>query len=122
VTHTSNVVPASFAQYQLIVFNNWNLESLSAPVKDAAEQYVKQGGGMLVIGGERNVYAEGKKIEDAMDRTLPAKLAPPKSPEGTCVVLIIDKSSSMEGRKMELARLSAIGVIDNLRLTDYVGS
>jgi uncharacterized membrane protein len=121
VTHTSNVVPASFAQYQLVVFNNWNLESLSAPVKDAAEQYVKQGGGMLVIGGERNVYAEGKKIEDAMDRTLPAKLAPPKSPEGTCVVLIIDKSSSMEGRKMELARLSAIGVIDNLRLTDYVG-
>ena len=71
--------------------------------KDAVEQYVKQGGGLLVIGGERNVYAEGKKVEDAMDRALPAKLAPPESPEGTCVVLIMDKSSSMEGRKMELA-------------------
>ena len=56
-----------------------------------------------------------------MDRALPAKLAPPRSPEGTCVVLIMDKSSSMEGRKMELARLSAIGVIDNLRPTDNVG-
>jgi Ca-activated chloride channel homolog len=76
---------------------------------------------LVVIGGEKNVYAQGKKIEDALDRTLPAKVAPPRSPEGTCVVLIIDKSSSMEGRKMELARLAAIGVIDNLRPVDTVG-
>jgi len=34
---------------------------------------------------------------------------------GTSVVLIIDKSSSMEGKKIELARLAAIGVVENLR-------
>jgi hypothetical protein len=45
--------------------------------------------------------------EDPLKRSLPAKLAPPRSPEGTAVVLIIDKSSSMEGRKIELARLAA---------------
>ena len=82
---------------------------------------MKQGGGLLVIGGEHNVYAEKKKIEDALDRALPAKLAPPRSPEGTAVVLIIDKSSSMEGKKIELARLAAIGVVDNLRPIDMVG-
>src|SRR6202022_4729391 len=52
---------------------------------------------------------------------MPAKLAPPRSPEGTAVVLIIDKSSSMEGKKIELARQSAIGVIENLRPIDQVG-
>jgi len=36
-------------------------------------------------------------------------------------VLIIDKSSSMEGKKMELARVAAIGVIENLRPIDQVG-
>jgi len=36
-------------------------------------------------------------------------------------VLIIDKSSSMEGRKIELARLAAIGVVENLRPIDSVG-
>ena len=82
---------------------------------------MKQGGGLLVIGGERNIYMEGKTREDALDRTLPAKLAPPRSPEGTAVVLIIDKSSSMEGRKIELARLAAIGVVENLRPIDLVG-
>jgi len=59
--------------------------------------------------------------EDALERSLPAKLAPPRSPEGTAVVLIIDKSSSMEGRKIELARLAAIGVVENLRPIDSVG-
>jgi Ca-activated chloride channel homolog len=48
-------------------------------------------------------------------------VAPPRSPEGTSVILIVDKSSSMEGRKMELARVAAIGVVDNLRPIDYIG-
>lgn len=121
ITRTTDIAPSKFRDYQLIVFNNWNLETLPDDIKDSVEQYVKQGGGLLVIGGERNVYVEGKKVEDAVDRTLPAKLAPPRSPEGTTVVLIMDKSSSMEGRKMELARLSGIGLIDNLRPTDNVG-
>ena len=82
---------------------------------------MKQGGGLLVIGGERNSTSRRRKPEDALDRTLPAKLAPPRSPEGTAVVLIIDKSSSMEGKKIELARLAAIGVVENLRPIDMVG-
>ena len=42
------------------------------------------GGGLLVIGGERNVYLENKtKEDDTLYKALPAKLAPPRSPEGT---------------------------------------
>lgn len=121
VQRSSDPSKGNLTDYQLVVFNNWDLDSISAARQEALEEFVKQGGGVLVIGGEHNVYAETKKAETAMDRMLPAKLAPPRSPEGTCVVLIIDKSSSMEGRKMELARLSAIGVIENLRPTDMVG-
>jgi Ca-activated chloride channel homolog len=114
-------INADLSNYQIIVLNNQDLEAMPLPRKEAIEQYVKDGGGLLVIGGERNVYVENKKVEDALERALPAKLAPPRSPEGTCVVLIVDKSSSMEGRKMDLARLSAIGAIDHLRPVDYVG-
>ena len=113
----------SLSDYQMLVFNNWDVDALPLPRKEQIEKFVRDGGGLLVIGGERNIYREEKekKPEDAIDRTFPAKLAPPKSPEGTCVVLIIDKSSSMEGRKMELARLASIGVIENLRPSDQVG-
>ncbi len=107
--------------YQLVVFNNWDLESIAPQSKTDIEHYVQQGGGLLIIGGDRNTYVEKKGPEDALDRTLPAKLAPPRSPEGTAVILIVDKSSSMEGRKMELARLAAIGAVNNLKPIDQVG-
>lgn len=114
--------PGKLDRYQLVVLNNWDLEGETEAAKTAVEGYVRAGGGLLVIGGERNVYVEDReKREDPLEQTLPARLVPPKSPEGTCVVLIVDKSSSMEGRKMELARLSAIGVIDNLRPVDRIG-
>ena len=121
ITRVSDFGSEKLSNYQTLVLNNWNIESVPPSRKEELEKFVKAGGGLLVIGGERNIYPEGKKIEDALDRTLPAKIAPPRSPEGTCVVLIVDKSSSMEGRKMELARTAAIGVIENLRAIDTVG-
>jgi Mg-chelatase subunit ChlD len=121
VTRASDFGAAKFSDYQLAILNNWDLEKIPAARKSEIEQYVKQAGGLLVIGGERNVYQEGKKAEDALDRTLPAKLLPPRSAEGTAVVLIIDKSSSMEGPKMELAKTAATGVVSNLRPVDKVG-
>lgn len=116
-------LPANLSDYQLVVLNNWNLEAVPEAEKTQLEEFVKQGGGLLVIGGERNIYVEKKPgtPEDALERALPAKIAPPRTPEGTCVVLILDKSSSMEGKKMELARLAAIGVVQNLRPIDMVG-
>lgn len=121
VVRTNDPLHGILTDYQLVVFNNDDLESLAGSRKDEIEKFVKQGGGLLVIAGERNMYNDAKKIEDALDRALPAKLAPPRSPEGTSVIIIIDKSSSMEGKKIELARLAAIGVVDNLRPIDQVG-
>jgi Ca-activated chloride channel family protein len=105
---------------QLVILNNLNLKDLSDVQKTNLEEFVKNGGGLLLIGGEKQVYKDQKEA-DALDRALPADLAPPKSPEGTAVGLIIDKSSSMEGRKIDLARLSAIGVVDHLRPVDSIG-
>jgi len=121
VQQSSTGIPNKIDDYQLILINNWNAQNIPDARKTALENFVKQGGGLVWIGGEQNVYVDKKGEEDALDRTLPAKLAPPRSPDGTAVVIIIDKSSSMEGRKIELARQAASGVVDNLRPIDSVG-
>lgn len=121
VEQISGNPPEKLDDYQLVVFNNWDMNSIAGTRKQALEQYVKQGGGLLWIAGERNIYIEKKGPEDAFERALPAKLAPPRTPEGICLVLILDKSSSMEGKKMDLAKLAASGVIENLRPFDQVG-
>ncbi len=119
----SGNIPAKLDDYQLVIFNNWDMEGIPLPDKTRIEKYEQEGGGLLWIAGEHNQYVEKKPgtPEDPLERAFPAKLAPPRTPEGTAVVLIIDKSSSMEGKKMELARLASIGVVENLRPIDYVG-
>jgi Mg-chelatase subunit ChlD len=114
-------VPARLEGYQLVIINNWDMQAIPDARKAALESFVKGGGGLVWIAGERNVYVDKKGQEDALDRTLPAKLAPPRTQDGIAVVLIIDKSSSMEGRKIELARSAASGVVENLRPIDSVG-
>ena len=122
VVRTAGGIPDKLDDYQLVIINNWDMESIPLARKEELEEFEKSGGGLLWIAGEHNMYVEKKgQPEDALERSLPAKLAPPRSPEGTAVVLIIDKSSSMEGRKIELARLAAIGVVENLRPIDSVG-
>ena len=123
VTQANVVNGVRLNDYQLVIFNNWDLDSLPESGKQEIADYVRQGGGLLVVAGDRNIYREPEEgaPEDILNAALPATLAPPRSPEGTAVVLIVDKSSSMEGRKMELARLASIGVVDNLRPIDTVG-
>ena len=40
---------------------------------------------------------------------------------GSCLVLVLEKSSSMGGKKMELERLAALEIAENLRRTDMIG-
>jgi Ca-activated chloride channel family protein len=118
----SKTLPADLDGSQLVVFNNINTDAVPAADKQRLETFVQGGGGALWIAGERNAYVDHKDApEDPLARTFPAKLVPPRSPQGTCVVLIIDKSSSMEGKKIELARLASIGVVENLKPDDRVG-
>jgi uncharacterized membrane protein len=119
---TGAALPRDLSGYQLLIFNNLNMESIPAADQLRIENFEKEGGGLLWIAGERNVYVDKKGApETPLDRAFPAKLAPPRTPEGTCVILIIDKSSSMEGKKMDLARAASIGVVQNLRPIDMVG-
>ena len=121
IDRSAAALPQDLAVYQLIVFNNANIEDVPVPDQTRLEAFEQQGGGLLWIAGEKNVYVDRKQApEPPLARALPAKIAPPRSPQGKCVVLIIDKSSSMEGKKIELARLAAIGVVDNLKPDDWV--
>jgi len=125
VTRATALEGLSFSDFQIVVLNNWDFQHIAEARKDDLERYVREGGGLLLVGGEQNVYVEktgeSKTAEDALERALPAKLLPPRNNEGVVVVLIIDKSSSMEGPKMDLAKAAATGTVSNLRPMDQVG-
>lgn len=108
--------------YDVVLCSNEDFEAWPDGVKERLAGFVQGGGGFFLIAGERNLYRDREdEVEDALQAMLPATLAPPRTPEGTAVVLVVDKSSSMEGKKMHLARQSALGVVENLRAIDQVG-
>ncbi|MEQ1948028.1 MAG: VWA domain-containing protein [Bryobacteraceae bacterium] len=109
-----------FADYQVVILNNWALDRVSPQVQAEIESYVKGGGGLLVIGGERNLYAEGRDIGETLDRVLPAKLSP-RAPDGRAVILVMDRSTSMLGPKIDFARKAAAGIVEHLTPIDQIG-
>ena len=122
VERTTGALHPELEDFDLVIANNFHLEGWPDDRKERAAEFIREGGGFLVIAGENSLYLEHEEDDrDPLRDALPADLAPPRTPEGTAVVLILDKSSSMEGKKMELARKSAIGVVENLRPIDQVG-
>ena len=122
VERSAGVIDGPLDPYALVVVNNFDVEAWPPSQKSRLADFVRAGGGFLFIAGEKNLYVEpSDDRDDPLWETLPARLAPPRTPEGTSVVLVVDKSSSMEGKKMQLARQSAIGVVTNLRPIDRVG-
>jgi Mg-chelatase subunit ChlD len=108
VERAQDNLPSAIDDFHLIVANNVDLEQWSDRDKASTQRFVQEGGGFLLIAGENNLYLEKKDDaeEDDLARMLPAKLAPPRAPEGT---------------SMELARQSAIGLVESLREIDQVG-
>jgi hypothetical protein len=74
-----------------------------------------------VLNGERDTFATAGARQDPLQRTLPVTLTPPEAGPASCVVVVLQKSFSMDGEKMQLARLTAREVVENLRRNDMVG-
>ncbi len=101
---------------------------------------VREGGGLLVVAGRRGLGGAAGPLAEV----LPAEVAPP-APEAPApappapaekpppprprevevvrvgLVLVLDTSGSMEGRKIQLAREAAIATLETLRLADRFG-
>ncbi len=121
-SNAARLAETSNLDYDVVICSNADFEAWPEEVKERLDAFVSQGGGFVLIAGERNLYRDREdQPADPLHAMLPATLAPPRTPEGTAVVLVVDKSSSMEGKKMHLARQSALGVVENLRPIDSVG-
>lgn len=87
------------------------------------ERYVKElGGGLVMLGGEQSFGLGGyyrTPIEDALPVNMPIKKDIEKP--SLALVLVIDKSGSMQGDKIQIAREAAIASAEVLKSSDQFG-
>ncbi len=105
--------------WDAVLLDNYPDHPLAADEDLALERYVFAGGGLIFIAGDSNA----KLPEDPktpFEKMLPVRAEPPPE-KPTAVVLVLDKSGSMSGPKIEMARDAARASIRTLRPIDMIG-
>lgn len=109
--------------YELLVFDNIPATSLSDRQFTLYSEWVKTfGGGFLMLGGDRS-FGLGGYHRTLIDDLLPlrSEFTMQEDHPSTALILIIDKSGSMAGERIEMAKQAASGAINLLSPSDYAG-
>jgi Ca-activated chloride channel homolog len=105
--------------WDAVLLDNYPDHDLPADEDAALEKYVYAGGGLIFIAGDSNAKL-AQEPKTPLEKMLPVRAAPPPE-KPTAVVLVLDKSGSMSGPKIEMAREAARASIRTLRPIDKIG-
>lgn len=109
------------ANWDAVVVDNYPDHPLSVDEQNALQQYVFTGGGLVFIAGENNSQLSVDP-HTPLEKLLPVAGDPPPPPEEpTALVLVLDKSRSMDGPKIAMVREAARASLTTLRPIDKIG-
>lgn len=118
--------PASLGEllnYDALILSDVPASAFQPGAMEAVKTYVREmGGGLIMIGGEQSFGLGGyyrTPIEDALPVKMPIKKNVEKP--NLALALVIDKSGSMMGHKIELAKEAAIAAAEVLKGNDRFG-
>jgi Ca-activated chloride channel family protein len=111
------------AAYDGIILSDVPARLLTEQAMASIHDYVeKLGGGFLMIGGI-NSFGVGGYYRTPIEDILPVKMQPPDTEErmSTAICLVIDRSGSMSGNKIEICKSAAIATAEMLQRKDSIG-
>ncbi len=109
-------------RFDFIVLSDVGAESVSQGAQDALGSYLRDlGGGFMMAGGARG-FGLGGWQGTAMERLLPVRMESERHRDepSVALVLVIDRSGSMQGRPLELAQSAAVATAQALGPDDLL--
>lgn len=109
-------------RYDFVILSDAPAEAVTLTQQDAIESYVRDlGGGFLFAGGESG-YGLGGWNHSTIERILPVRMDAEKKRDEpqVAMVLVIDRSGSMSGLPMEMAKAAAKATADTLSGDDLL--
>ena len=124
-TVTPGAVPTTIEQldaYDAIVLSDVARNNLGDQQMKTLATYVRDlGGGFILAGGENN-YGEGGYAKTAIEEVLPVTFeAKKEKPDSVAMIMVLDKSGSMGGQKIEMTKEAAKAPLALLKDTDSFG-
>ena len=114
---------AKYAVYDSIIFNNVSGSDVGGKQMDLIEQAVRSFGiGFMMAGGEDS-FGMGGYFKTLIEKAPPVsmELEGKREIPSLGLILVIDRSGSMDGNKIELAKESAMRTVELMRAKDTVG-
>jgi Ca-activated chloride channel homolog len=105
---------AALARYDALILSDVPAKQLSRTQMRAVETYVRDVGGGLVFAGGENTFGEDGYSGSALENVLPVEFKAREKRKDLALVIAIDRSYSMKGRKMEYAKEAARAALDLL--------
>jgi Ca-activated chloride channel family protein len=118
-------IPSSIRElerYDFVILSDAPAESVSLTQQDAIESYVRDlGGGFLFAGGEAG-FGLGGWSHTTIERILPVRMDAEKRRDEpqVAMVLVLDRSGSMSGLPIEMAKAAAKATADTLASDDLI--
>ncbi len=103
-----------FLRYDVVILSDLPAKSLSQELMLAIESYVRDYGGGLVFASGENTFGEDGYSGSALENVLPVEFKAQEKRKDIALVIAIDRSYSMKGRKMEYAKEAARAALDLL--------
>lgn len=125
-SRSPSALPSSLqelAGYDAVIFSDVPAHRVGESRMLALRDYVeKLGGGFVMIGGMRS-FGVGGYYRTPIEEILPVKLKAPDQEESmsSALALVIDRSGSMAGQKIEVCKSAAIATTELLSSKDYIG-
>ncbi|TWT90197.1 von Willebrand factor type A domain protein [Pseudobythopirellula maris] len=109
--------------FEAIVLADLPATDLSPRQMDALKRYVIDYGGALAMLGSENSFGLGGYFKTPVEEVLPlvSRFEKEKEKPSLAMVLVIDKSGSMQGAPIALARQAAKAAAELLSLRDLIG-
>ena len=114
---------AELQNYDLLILSNVPATALTMRQMEVARTYVQDlGGGLLMLGGDQS-FGLGGYYKTSLEEILPVRSDFEKEKEkpSLAMMLVIDKSGSMGGEKIEMAKEAARAAVELLGPSDKVG-
>lgn len=105
--------------WSAVVLDDVHPDQLNPPQMQALSDFVKDGGGLVFLAGENSFGSEGYS-DSEVEKLLPIRFQVQEE-IGLALLLIMDKSNSMKGEKIELARQAILATLDQLSSDQFFG-